>query len=149
MQNSLLSGQPDSVLKERFKRLKGNHQTFRSGKGKIENEKKAIRQGKNLPVVENIVIEVDKLAINLKVSDATVKRLHRERMSSWQSSKLERPGEVKKSVTGVEEGGTLLARGNLGPVGAVPGGTQLGAVLKRELGVAVVEYKHRSPAMSS
>ena len=52
-------------------------------------------------------------------------------------------------MTGVEEGGTLLARGNLGPVGAVPGGTQLGAVLKGELGVAVVENKHRRPAMSS
>ena len=152
MQNSLLSGQPDSVLKERFKRLKGHHQTFRSGKGKIENEKKmmeAIRQGKNLPVVENIVIEVDKLAINLKVPDAAIKRLHGVRMSSWEGSKLEGSCQVEQSVTGVEEGGTLLARGNLSPVGAVPAGTQLGAVLKGELGVAVVQNKHRRPAMSS
>ena len=71
------------------------------------------------------------------------------RMSSWKRSKLEGSREVEKSVTGVEEGGTLLARGNLSPVGAVPAGTQLGAVLKGELGVAVVQNKHRRPAMSS
>ena len=100
-------------------------------------------------IVEDIVVEVDKLSINLQVADAPIKRIHWKRVSSRQSSKLERSSEVKQSVTGVEEGGTLLARGNLSPVGAVPAGTQLGAVLKGELGVAVVQNKYRRPAMSS
>ena len=100
-------------------------------------------------IVEDIVVEVDKLSINLQVADAPIKRIHWKRVSSRQSSKLERSSEVKQSVTGVEEGGALLAGGNLGPVGTLPVRSQLGTVLQRELGVAVVEYKHRSPAMSS
>ena len=54
-----------------------------------------LRASRQCSVVENIVVEVDKLSINLKVPDAAVKRLHGVRMSSWKGSKLEGTREVE------------------------------------------------------
>ena len=61
---------------------------------------------------------------------------------TWESSELERPGEVEQSVAGVEDVGALGGRGHLGLVSALPGGAQLGPVLQGQAGVTVVHYHH-------
>ena len=65
---------------------------------------------------------------------------------TWESSELERPGEVEEGVAGVEDVGALGGRGaDLSLVSAPPGGAQLGPVLQGQAGVTVVHYHHGRP----
>ena len=49
-------------------------------------------------------------------------------------------------MAGVEDVGALRGRADLGLVGALPGGPQLGPVLQGQAGVTVVQDHHGSPA---
>ena len=64
---------------------------------------------------------------------------------TWQSAQLQGPGEVEEGVAGVEDVGALRVAPHNRPVGAPPVLAQLGAVLQRQVVVAVVQHQHRRP----
>ena len=64
---------------------------------------------------------------------------------TWQSAQLQGPGEVEEGVAGVEDVGALRVAPHHRPVGAPPVLAQLGAVLQRQVVVAVVQHQHRRP----
>jgi hypothetical protein len=108
-------------------------------------------------VVQDVGVEVDKMAVDVQVADAAVQRGNvgggcgfERRVSggggcgSRNGAKLEGSREVEEGVAGVEEGGAVGGGSEVGGVGTLPGLAQCAApaaLLQGQVRVAVVQNK--------
>ncbi len=113
------------------------------------------------PVVQDVGVEVDKMAVDVQVADAAVQRGNVgggcgfERVvvagggcGSGNGAELQRRSEVEEGVAGVEEGGAVGGGGQVGGVGTLPRLAQCAApaaLLQGQVRVAVVQNEDCRP----